>query len=321
MKRWTLLVIAILVAPTSLAYGQRGGGMGMGGMGAMNLPRFEVPDLPGPELDGPPDSAAANKILAFKDDQAERYFEAYTAYMSEVKPQRDSIHGQLDIMEEKLNAGDRAAALFYAERANRVSKGLRDRQSRWEDGTLFKIISNDQVKTYKKWKKENEETAEERAKRDAMRWNPMAAVMAGDRVEEKIPIVAPVGNPTGTSPAVRVARTVYVAGQVALDQDGNLVGENDLRAQAVKAFANLTTVLQAARSRPMDVLRLTVYVVNYKPQDLAMIREVGAAFLPLSSPPALTVLGVQSLYREGLLISVEATAMTGVGQGRGMGPR
>jgi enamine deaminase RidA (YjgF/YER057c/UK114 family) len=296
--------------------------MGMGGMGGggFDRPRFEVPELPGPELDGPPDSAAANKLLAFKDDEARRYFDAYTAYMNEVKPQRDSIHEQLNTMDDKLSVGDRAAALFYAERATRISKGLKDRQVRWEEGTLFKILSSDQVKTYKKWKKENEETAQERAKRDAMRWNPMAGGGGGERIEEKTPISAPVGNPSGTSAAVRLGRTIYVAGQVALDQDGNLVGEGDLRAQAIKAFSNLTTVLQAARARPSDVLRLTVYIVNYKPQDLAMIREVGAAYLPQSGPPALTVLGVQSLYREGLLISVEATAVAGGGSpGRGQG--
>jgi enamine deaminase RidA (YjgF/YER057c/UK114 family) len=115
---------------------------------------------------------------------------------------------------------------------------------------------------------------------------------------------------------------VYVAGQVALDGQGNLVGEGDLHAQAVKAFANLSTVLQFARSRPFDVVRLTIYVVNYKPQDLAVIRDVGAAYLGQSNPPALTVVGVQSLYREGLLISVEATALVSAsGAGRGGSPR
>ncbi|MBI4501403.1 MAG: RidA family protein [Gemmatimonadetes bacterium] len=137
--------------------------------------------------------------------------------------------------------------------------------------------------------------------------------------EEKTEIAAPVGSPAGSSPAVRVGRMIYTAGQVALDAEGSIVGEGDLHAQTVKAFANLAAVLQAARARPSDVVRLTIYVVNYKPQDLAMIREAGAAFLPRSDAPALTVLGVQSLYREGLLISIEATALAGapgVGAGR-----
>jgi enamine deaminase RidA (YjgF/YER057c/UK114 family) len=102
---------------------------------------------------------------------------------------------------------------------------------------------------------------------------------------------------------------VYVSGQMALEADGTIVGEKDLHAQTVKAFANLAIVLQNARARPTDVVRLTVYVVNYQPQDLAMIREAGATFLTQSDPPALTVVGVQSLYREGLLISIEATAL------------
>jgi enamine deaminase RidA (YjgF/YER057c/UK114 family) len=321
MKLRPFSVIALFLLAPSVSLAQRGGGFGGGGMGGMggmgNVPRFDVPELPGPELVGPPDSAAAVTLLSLKDDQPVKYAQSYSAYMDETRAQRDSIQTQLNTMDEKLSNGDRAAAIFYAERATKISKGLKDRQAKWEEGTLFKILSGDQVKTYKKWKKDNDDAAEEKQKRDAMRWNPMmpGGMGAAGMMEEKTTVTAAVGNASGTAAAVRVGRTVYVAGQVALDADGSLVGENDLRAQTVKAFANLTTVLQAARSRPNDVVRLTVYIVNYKPQDMAMIREVGSAYFPQANPPALTVLGVQSLYREGLLISVEATALSGGGGG------
>ncbi len=317
MKRSLLAVLALVLVPLA-ANAQRGGGGGFGGggMGQPQFgggPRFEAPELPGPELDGPLDSTGVQKVLTLNDDQAKRYVTAYTAFMAETKSARDSIKEQIGTMEEKLSAGDRAAALFYAERATKVSKGLKDRQTKWEEGTAYKIFTSDQVKAYKKWKKDQEDLAEERRKKDVMRWNPMGGDMASGRIEDKVSISAPVGSPSGTAAAVRVGRTVYVAGQVSLDADGNLVGEGDLRAQAVKAFANLSAVLLAARARPFDVVRLTVYIVNYKPQDMAMIREVGAAYLPQGNPPALTVVGVQALYREGLLISVEATALVGVG--------
>ncbi len=321
MKLGSAVVFGLILAAPTVGYAQRGGGGFGGGMpGQPQLgsgPRFEPPNLPGLELDGPLDSAGAAKVLTLNGDQAKRWAVAYDSFMVSTKTARDSVNEQLDIMGDKLSAGDRAAAMFYAERATKVSKTLKDRQAKWEENIAFKIISSDQAKLYKKWKKEQEDLVEERQKRD-QRWNPMFGGAGGPaRVEEKSPVSAAVTSPGGTSPAVRVGQTIYVAGQVALDADGNLVGDGDLRAQAVKAFANLTTVLQAARARPFDVVRLTVYIVNYKPQDLALIREVGAQYFPTGNPPALTVLGVQSLYKEGLLISVEATAVAGGNAGRG----
>ena len=314
-----IAALALVLSP-QVARAQRGGmgGAGMGGMEmAPQAPRFSAPVLPGPELEGPPDTSEVRTLLTLTDEQVKRYAQARDSFLAASQPQRDSIHGQLDIMNDKLSSGDRAAALFYAQRATRVSRGLKDLQTKWEGSTLFKILSEDQTKVYKKWKKEAEEADAEKQKQDAGRWNPMMGGVTGR--EEKTTIAAPVGTPGGSSSAVRVGRMIYVAGQVALDAEGNVVGEGDLRAQTVKAFDNLTTVLQAARARPSDVVRLTIYVVNYRPQDLAMIREAGVAFLPRTDPPALTVVGVQSLYREGLLISVEATALAGapgVGSGR-----
>jgi len=59
-----------------------------------------------------------------------------------------------------------------------------------------------------------------------------------------------------------------------------VVGAGDLRAQARQAFANLKEVLDLARARPADVTKLTVYVVNLVPGDLAAIREAAPAFSP-----------------------------------------
>lgn len=113
----------------------------------------------------------------------------------------------------------------------------------------------------------------------------------------------------GFTHAVKVGSTVYVSGEVALDSTGKLVGPGDLRAQARQAFANLGLVLKIAGAVPADITKLTIYVVNYSPQHLAVIREAGAEFLPDRNAPAGIVLGVQSLPREGLLIAVDAVAV------------
>jgi enamine deaminase RidA (YjgF/YER057c/UK114 family) len=113
----------------------------------------------------------------------------------------------------------------------------------------------------------------------------------------------------GFTHAVRVGSFVFVSGEVPLDSVGNLVGPGDLAAQARQAFANLELVLHLAGSTPQEVVKLTVYVSGYKPADLAVIRQAGAAFFPQRNPPAGTVVGVQSLPREGMLIAVDATAV------------
>ena len=112
----------------------------------------------------------------------------------------------------------------------------------------------------------------------------------------------------GFTHAVRIGSTLYVSGEVALDSTGRLVGVGDLRAQAAQAFANLATVLRIGGATPADVAKLTIYVVNYSPKDLEAIRAAAPEFFPQRNPPAGTVIGVEALPQDGLLIAVDATA-------------
>jgi enamine deaminase RidA (YjgF/YER057c/UK114 family) len=112
----------------------------------------------------------------------------------------------------------------------------------------------------------------------------------------------------GFTHAVRIGFVTYVSGEVPLDSAGHLVGAGDLAAQAKQAFANLDLVLRIAGNVPSDVVKLTVYVVNYHPQDLAVIRQAAPEFFPEKNPPTGLVLGVQALPQEGMLIAVDAIA-------------
>jgi enamine deaminase RidA (YjgF/YER057c/UK114 family) len=113
----------------------------------------------------------------------------------------------------------------------------------------------------------------------------------------------------GFTHAVKTGFTTYVGGEVGLDSVGHLAGP-DLAAQARQAFANLTWTLHIAGAEPSDVVRLTVYVVNLKPGDVAVIREAGAAYFPQRNPPTGLIIGVQSLPLDGLLVAVDAQAQT-----------
>ena len=127
------------------------------------------------------------------------------------------------------------------------------------------------------------------------------------------PVPQGVAPSRGYSHVVSVSggRTVYIAGQIALDAEGNVVGRGDLGAQARQVFRNLQAALAAAGATFADVVKMNTYVVNMDPANLAPIREARAEFLPVDRLPASTLVGVTQLAVEGLLIVVEMIAVVG----------
>jgi enamine deaminase RidA (YjgF/YER057c/UK114 family) len=105
------------------------------------------------------------------------------------------------------------------------------------------------------------------------------------------------------------SRLVFVAGQVADDTEGNLVGAGDLAAQARQAFANLGRALAAAGARPEQVTRITIYVVGHRAEYLPDISAARIAVFG-DHKPADALLGVETLAEPGYLIEVDAIAVT-----------
>lgn len=106
------------------------------------------------------------------------------------------------------------------------------------------------------------------------------------------------------------SRHVYVAGQVPIDVDGELVGPGDLHAQAVASFEHLRTCLDAAGATPADVVRATFWIVDYSLDKLDAIYtaafEVFGADVPTATS---TLVGVAALYHPGQLFEVDAIAV------------
>ena len=81
--------------------------------------------------------------------------------------------------------------------------------------------------------------------------------------------------PQGVSPArgyshvvsVSGERTIYIAGQIALDAEGTIVGRGDLGTQARQVFKNLQAALGAAGATFADVVKMNTYVVNLRPGE------------------------------------------------------
>jgi enamine deaminase RidA (YjgF/YER057c/UK114 family) len=101
---------------------------------------------------------------------------------------------------------------------------------------------------------------------------------------------------------------VFVAGQAADDVHGNLVGPGDLAAQAHQAFANVGRALAAAGATPEQVTRITIYVVDHRPEYLPVISEARIAVFGDHKPTDVLV-GVQTLAEPGYLIEVDAIAV------------
>src|SRR3977135_4125299 len=62
----------------------------------------------------------------------------------------------------------------------------------------------------------------------------------------------------------RVGNTVYVAGQLALDKDGKLVGPNDIAAQTRRVLENMRRILEAGGASLRDVVKVTVFVTEIR---------------------------------------------------------
>jgi enamine deaminase RidA (YjgF/YER057c/UK114 family) len=104
------------------------------------------------------------------------------------------------------------------------------------------------------------------------------------------------------------SRLVFVAGQVADDAQGNLVGPGDVAAQARQAFANVGRALAAAGARPEQVSKITIFVVHHRPEHLPDISEARIAVFGVHKP-ADTLVGVETLAEPGYLIEIEAIAV------------
>ena len=124
-------------------------------------------------------------------------------------------------------------------------------------------------------------------------------------------------NPPGLSPTngwTQVVtstggKTIHVSGQVSVDERGQIVGKGDLQAQAEQTFANLEVALMAAGAAFRDVVKMNLYVVNLKPEQVPMLREVRARYINPESPPASTLVGVSALVGADWLIEIEVVAV------------
>jgi len=106
---------------------------------------------------------------------------------------------------------------------------------------------------------------------------------------------------------VKAGDTVYIAGQVPRDENGNAVGVGDFRAQTEKVIENLQLALKAVAATLSDVVSATVYVTNMA--YISTFTEVFTKYFGTEAPPNLTIAMVSSLASPDYLVEMQAIAV------------
>ena len=110
----------------------------------------------------------------------------------------------------------------------------------------------------------------------------------------------------GYSHAAKAGKTLYIAGQVAKDVQGRLVGKGDFEAQARQTYANLRNILQEAGGDLKNIVKMTTILTHYA--NIESLRKIRNEFFGEIMPPN-TLLIIESLAMPDFMIEVEAIAV------------
>src|SRR5262249_42845916 len=111
------------------------------------------------------------------------------------------------------------------------------------------------------------------------------------------------------SHGVKVGTILFVAGQVALDEQLRIVGPGDAEAQARQTWQNIKAVVEAAGGKISDVVPVAPSVADLTDTDV--IHEVRREFFPDGDFPTASVVQAARLGLPGLLLETEAIAIIG----------
>lgn len=110
----------------------------------------------------------------------------------------------------------------------------------------------------------------------------------------------------GYSHAAKVGKTLYIAGQVARDVQGNLVGKGDFEAQVRQVYTNLKNILLEAGGDLKNIVKITTFLTHYS--SLESRRKIHHEFFGDIMPPS-TLLIIESLASPDYMVEVEAIAV------------
>ena len=107
---------------------------------------------------------------------------------------------------------------------------------------------------------------------------------------------------------IKGGRLLALSGHVPVDAAGNLV-TGDFEAQLTAVFENIGRTLAAAGAGFEAVARFTIYVTDYDPAMLAVLRQVRSRFVSAEVPPASALVAVAALYDPRVRVEIDALAV------------
>ena len=109
----------------------------------------------------------------------------------------------------------------------------------------------------------------------------------------------------------RAGKVAYIAGQGAFDAKFNLVGPGDLHAQTVQSFRNLRIAVESLGGQVDHIVSTTMYIVELTAEKVEIFsRAMAEALDGKPFPPnASSMIGVQGLAAEGMLVEISAVAV------------
>ena len=115
-------------------------------------------------------------------------------------------------------------------------------------------------------------------------------------------------SPSGFTAVVKAGNTVYIAGMVAQDENGNVIGEGDAEAQTRQIWHNIGVAVAAAGGSLADIVKTTTYVTGI--EHGAAVRRVRGELFP-ENPPTSTLLVVSELANPAYVVEIESIAVIG----------
>jgi reactive intermediate/imine deaminase len=101
-------------------------------------------------------------------------------------------------------------------------------------------------------------------------------------------------------------KLLFIAGQTAVDEKGNIVGKGDIEAQASRVLENITAVLNEVGGSFGDIVKTTTYITDIKYRE--GLNKVRRRYFE-KDPPTSTLVVVKGLAHEDYLVEIEAIAV------------
>ena len=130
--------------------------------------------------------------------------------------------------------------------------------------------------------------------------------------KEIIPFTADLGTEVAFSQAIKVSKAnleslLLISGQASIDEKGNVVGKGDIKTQTRQTLENMRSVLSQLGATMDDVVKVTIFVTDIS--HFNEIHEVRREYFKKGNYPASTIVEINRLALEDLMIEIEAIAV------------